>query len=62
VNLKLQLDLLEKQEQNYLIACPPSVTEAYTTHSVAAPYWFCAASVSLAVAGIGLTINRRTEG
>lgn len=58
MDLERDLKSFEKREQNYLTACPSSITEAYITHSAAAPYWFCIASLSLAVAGIGLVINR----
>ncbi|MEK6846332.1 MAG: hypothetical protein AABY26_06220, partial [Nanoarchaeota archaeon] len=50
--------------KKYLVACSSSVLKerrAHDYYSTSAPYWACTAFMSLAVAGIGLTINRRKE-
>ena len=50
--------------KKYLTTCSSSVLEeriAHDYYSTSAPYWACTAFMSLAVAGIGLTINRRKE-
>ncbi len=50
--------------KEYLVVCSPSVQEEKREHDyylASAPYWASIAFMSLSVAGIGLTINRRKE-
>ncbi len=57
-SLDQRLKSFEKRQAEYQENCPPSITGTYATHSAAADYWACATFVSLAAAGIALTINR----